>query len=234
MGPGDPNLLTVAAVRAIETADVIACPVTQIGAISMAATIAGRWISSHQTVMPLLFPMVQEEAPRRQAWHAAADALAEAVASGRSVVLLCEGDASLFATSSYVLLALQQRHPACRWRVIPGITSFSAAAAAMGWPLALQQDRLLVSPCPSKEVELDGLLDRAEQDRSVLVLLKLGRRWQWVKPRLELRGILEQALFAERVGWPDQELAPAVDVPAVERPYFSLLLVRQRWPSVLP
>ena len=107
VGPGDPDLLTISAVRAIESADVIACPVARIGAQSMAAAIAGRWISSNQTLMPLLFPMVQEEAPLRQAWHAAADALAEAVESARSVVLLCEGDASLFATSSYVLLALQ-------------------------------------------------------------------------------------------------------------------------------
>ena len=234
MGPGDPDLLTLAAVQAIETADVIAFPVARIGAESMAATIVRRWIRPHQTLMPLLFPMVQDVAPRRQAWHAAADALAEAVCSARSVVLLCEGDASLFATSSYVLLALQQRHPQCRWRVIPGITSFSSAAAAVGWPLALQKEQLRVTPCPSSQIELDALLDQADRERSILVLLKLGHRWPWVKSRLEARGILALALFAERVGWPDQVVAPAAEVPASARPYFSLLLVRQRWPTVLP
>ena len=224
----------MAAVRAIEQADLIVSPVARPGEVGMAARIASRWIKPDQPQRSHVFPMVEAPQPRQQAWKAAADLLAGEVSAGKQVVLLCEGDASLFATSSYVLLAMQQRNPAIRWHVIPGITSFSAAAAAMGWPLALQQDQLLVTPCPSKEVELDALLDRAEQDRSVLVLLKLGRRWQWVKPRLEVRGILERALFAERVGWPDQELAPAADVPAVERPYFSLLLVRQSWPSVLP
>ena len=66
--------------------------------------------------------------------HQAADTLAAEVAIGQRVVLLCEGDASLFATGSYVLLALQQRHPHCPCRVIPGITAVSAAAAAANWP----------------------------------------------------------------------------------------------------
>jgi precorrin-2/cobalt-factor-2 C20-methyltransferase len=55
-----------------------------------------------------------------------------------------------------------------------------------------------------------------------------------VRPLLEARGVLDQALFAQRVGWPDQLVQPAVAVPADEQPYFSLLLVRQGWPAVLP
>ena len=78
--------------------------------------------------------MVDAAEPRRLAWHQAADTLAAEVAAGQRVVLLCEGDASLFATGSYVLLALQQRHPHCSCRVIPGITAVSAAAAAANRP----------------------------------------------------------------------------------------------------
>jgi precorrin-2 methylase len=51
---------------------------------------------------------------------------------------------------------------------------------------------------------------------------------------LERHGLLDDALFAQRVGWPDQRLAPAALVPEEERPYFSLLLIRQGWPEVLP
>ena len=58
VGPGDPNLLTVAAVRSIEAADVVAYPVAREGAVGMAATIAAPWIGSHQRRLPLLFPMV--------------------------------------------------------------------------------------------------------------------------------------------------------------------------------
>jgi len=215
VGPGDPQLLTVAAVRAIEAAAVVAYPVAREGAEGMAARIAAPWIGPQQRRLPLVFPMVAETEPRQQAWHAAADALAAE------------------------LLALAQRQPACPVRVIPGISAVSAAAAAASsqghpWPLALQQEPLLIRPTPETEAELAALLEQAAATGSVLALLKLGHRWSWVQPLLAARGLLEQALFAQRVGWPDQLVQPAVLVSAAEQPYFSLLLIRQGWPAVLP
>ncbi|MFM8605680.1 MAG: precorrin-2 C(20)-methyltransferase [Cyanobium sp.] len=234
VGPGDPDLLTVAAVRAIEAADLIAYPVAREGADGMAATIAAPWIAPHQERLPLLFPMVEEASPRRTAWHEAADRLAAAVAAGRRVVLLCEGDASLYATASYVLLVLRERHPHCPLRLIPGISAVAAAAAAAAWPLALQREGLMIRPTPDSLEELERLLEQAAAGGWVLALLKLGRRWAWVRPLLEQRGLLEGALFASRVGWPDQRLAAAADLAAAEEPYFSLLLLRQGRPAVLP
>jgi len=239
VGPGDPELITVAALRAIEAAAVVAYPVARAEAEGMAARIAEPWIAAHQRRLPLLFPMVVEAEPRQLAWHAAADALAAEVAAGRAVVLLCEGDSSLYASCSYVLLALAQRHPGCPLRVIPGITAVAAAAAAassqgLPWPLALQQEALLIRPTPDSPEQLEQLLDQAAAGATVLALLKLGRRWPWVRTCLEARGLLDQALFAQRVGWPDQQLAPAALVAASEQPYFSLLLIRQGWPAVLP
>ena len=245
VGPGDPQLLTVAAVRAIEAAAVVAYPIAREGAAGMAATIAAPWIAAHQRRLPLVFPMVAEAQPRIAAWRAAAAVLAAEVAAGAAVVLLCEGDASLFASCSYVLLALAEHHPACPVRVIPGITSVAAAAAvasergqpgalAMPWPLALQGEGLLIRPMPETPAELERLLDWAAASSTTLALLKLGHRWSWVRPLLASRGLLDGALFAQRVGWPEQLLAPAAQVPASEQPYFSLLLIRQGWPQVLP
>ena len=239
VGPGDPELLTVAAVRAIQAAAVVAYPVAREGAAGMAATIAGPWLGDHQRRLPLLFPMVADAAPRITAWHAAADALAAEVAGGAAVVLLCEGDGSLFASSSYVLLALRQRHPICPLRLIPGVPAACAAAAAassggLAWPLALQSEGLLIRPTPEAPAALEALLEQAAASGTVLALLKLGHRWAWVRPLLAGRGLLQGALFAQRVGWPDQLVAAAAAVPAEEQPYFSLLLVRQGWPEVLP
>ncbi|MBV2352681.1 precorrin-2 C(20)-methyltransferase [Synechococcus sp. HK05] len=239
VGPGDPALLTVAAVRAIEAADVVTYPVARLEAEGMAARIAAPWIGPEQRRLPLLFPMVVEAEPRRQAWHAAAAALAAEVRAQRRVVLLCEGDSSLYASCSYVLLALAEREPDVPVRVIPGITAAAAAAAAassagMPWPLALQQEPLWIRPTPETQPELEQLLEQASAAGAVLALLKLGHRWSWVQPLLAERGLLEQSLFAQRVGWPDQLLARAAAVSPAEQPYFSLLLIRQGWPAVLP
>ena len=136
-------------------------------------------------------------------------------------------------------MALAERHPSCPVAVIPGITAVAAAAAAassqgLPWPLALQQDALLIRPTPDDPAQLEALLTEAAAAATVLALLKLGHRWAWVRPLLEQRNLLAGALFAQRVGWPDQLLAPAAEVPADEQPYFSLLLIRQSWPEVLP
>ena len=89
-------------------------------------------------------------------------------------------------------------------------------------------------PCPEREDQLLDVLEDAAGQARVLALLKLGRRWLWVRQVLERRQLLDSSLFAERVGWPDQTLQTARDMPGGVRPYFSLLLIRQSWPEVLP
>ena len=83
VGPGDPSLLTLAAVEAIRRAEVVAFPVGRLGADSMAAKIAASWIRSDHQRLPLLFPMVEAAEPRRTAWRTAAQQLHKAVGSGQ-------------------------------------------------------------------------------------------------------------------------------------------------------
>ena len=234
VGPGDPELITVAAQRAIAAATVVAYPVAALERPGMAAQIAQPWLAPTQRQLPLLFPMVQEAAPRQQAWQHAASAVAAEIRAGEQVVFLCEGDCSLFASSSYLLLALKAEAPELPVRVIPGITAASATAAAAGWPLALQDEQLQVVPLPDEPDQARQLLLRAREHGQPMVLLKVGRRWRWLRPLLEELQLLESALYGERVGWPEQLVLPAASVAAEERPYFSLVLLRPAWPAVLP
>lgn len=234
VGPGDPELITVAAQRAIAAATVVAYPVASLERVGMAAQIAEPWIVPTQQQLPLLFPMVQEAEPRQQAWQHAAAAVAAAVAAGERVVFLCEGDCSLFASSSYLLLALKAEAPELPVRVIPGITAASATAAAARWPLALQDEQLQVVPLPDQPDQARQLLINARDHGQPIVLLKVGRRWRWLRPLLVELELLKCALYGERVSWPDQVVLPAASVPAEERPYFSLVLLRPAWPAVLP
>ena len=234
VGPGDPELLTLKAHRCLRAAEVVAYPVARLDATGMAAAIVEPFLDPAQRRLPLVFPMVTEPEPLLDAWRAAAATLAHEVQQGRRVVFLCEGDVSLFATGSYVLLALQRHHAELAVEVIPGISSVAAAAAAGSWPLAFQKEGLLIRPCPETPEAMETLLALAKASGTVLALLKLGVRWHWIQPLLQARGLLDDALFAERVGWPDQRVMPAAAVQAGERPYFSLLLVRHGTSAVLP
>ena len=157
VGPGDPSLLTLAAVEAIRRAQVVAYPIGRPGADSMAARIAATWIRSDHQRLPLLFPMVEAAEPRRTAWRSAAQQLqARAIRSGQQVALLCEGDASLFASCSYVLLAIRQAvarlsHHRHSWNHLMLRCSCCGPLASH----ALQQDQLLVRPCPDTPEELE-------------------------------------------------------------------------------
>ena len=127
----------------------------------MAASIAADWIRDDHQRLPLVFPMIEAAVPRQEAWIAASGALQSLVQSGQRVVLLCEGDSSLYASCSYVLLAIRKNWQDCPLKVIPGINSLSAAAAAGQWPLTLQEDQLLLRPCPEDADILTRELDEA-------------------------------------------------------------------------
>ena len=139
VGPGDPELLTLKAHRCLRAAEVVAYPVARTDATGMAAAIVEPFLDPAQRRLPLVFPMVTEPEALLDAWRAAAATLADEVQQGRRVVFLCEGDVSLFATGSYVLLALQRQHAGLAVELIPGISSVAAAAAAGSWPLAFQK-----------------------------------------------------------------------------------------------
>ena len=158
VGPGDPSLLTLAAVKAIQNSTVVAFPVSRTGGDGMAANIAASWIGQNTRRLPLLFPMVSEPAPRQVAWREAGEKLVASVADGEDVVFLCQGDVSLFASASYVLLYIRANHPKCPVKLIPGVTAISAAAAAGAWPLSLQKEQLHIVPTPDDQKTLETLL----------------------------------------------------------------------------
>jgi len=234
VGPGDPSLMTLAAVRAIQDSTVISFPIAKSGQRSNAAKIAADVITSEKKEFPLIFPMVSDVDLRKKAWREAGDKLAGEVQKGEKVVFLCQGDSSLFASASYLLLEIKANHSECPIKIIPGITSFSAAAAAAHIPLALQQDQLLITPTPEDPTTLEKLLIEAFVSRRVVVLLKLGNRWLWVRPLLEKMNLLEDSLFAENVGFTGEKVISSIEIPAKDTPYFSLLLIRQSWPDVMP
>ena len=234
VGPGDPSLLTLAAVDAIKESTVVSYPVSTRGGDSIAEKIASKWITKDKKKLPLHFPMVDDQNTLKSAWRVAGKELMKMVDKGERVVFLAQGDISLFSTGSYLSKELEKYHPECVVKLIPGVTSFSAAAAKSKLPLAFQEEELLVLPVPDSYDELKSILSDAASKKRVVVLLKLGKKWEWVKPLLEELDLLENSVFAERVGFSDQQILRASELSSESRLYFSLLLVRQSWPLLMP
>ena len=234
VGPGDRSLLTLAAVEAIQESTVVSYPVSTRGGDSLAEKIASKWITKDKKKLPLHFPMVDDQNTLKSAWRVAGRELMKMVDKGERVVFLAQGDISLFSTGSYLSKELEKYHPECVVKLIPGVTSFSAAAAKSKLPLAFQEEELLVLPVPDSYDELKSILSDAALQKRVVVLLKLGKKWEWVKLLLEELDLIKISIFAERIGFSDQQILRASDLPSGTRPYFSLLLIRQSWPLTMP
>ncbi len=230
VGPGDPSLLTIAALDAIKEATLVAYPISKIDAKSMAAEIAAKWIKN-KNQLPLIFPMVEDFELLENAWKDACRKLNRAVKEGENVVFLSQGDCSLYSTSSYVLIYMKALYSECLLKLIPGVNSFSASAAIGLFPLSLQKESLLVTPAPKDKEKLENLLNESKTLRRVLVLLKLGNKWTWIRPVLKELGLLENTLYAKRVGFSDQQVTPANQIADNEDAYFSLLIIRSKKPS---
>ncbi len=226
LGPGDPNLLTIAAVDAINHANLVAYPVAYQGAKSIAKDIAINLIKNKKT-LPLVLPMVRDNKKLNSAWKIARNQLLEGIESFRKVVFICQGDPSIFSTSYYLLHYLKCNEANYEIKVIPGVTSFNAAAAIYKSPLSLQKESLLIKPAPDEPDKLYELLDEVISSNQVLVLLKLGSRWLWMKEIIKKKNLLEETIFAQRIGFNDEIIVRASDVKLKEISYFSLLIIRK-------
>ena len=128
VGPGDPSLLTIAAVSAIKKAKVIVLPISDDNKKSFAAQIVKKYTKFKKNI-PIIFPMARKNFDPDEIWSNAVEKIVKFIKNGESVVLLCLGDTSIFASSSNILRLIKKNHAEIITKTIPGISSISAAAA---------------------------------------------------------------------------------------------------------
>ncbi len=225
VGPGDPSLLTIAAVDAIKKAKVIVFPVSDDNKKSFAAEIVKKYIKFKKN-MPIIFPMAREGFDPDEIWSNAVEKIMKFIQNGESVVLLCLGDTSLFASSSNILRIIKNNYPEIVTKTIPGISSISAAAALNDFDLVKKGETLIVKECPSSNLELTSLIIESRGKKKVLVIMKVGKRWNLVRETLKKEDIIDNSLIALNVGMPNQIIKYASQYKKDTMPYFSLILIR--------
>jgi precorrin-2/cobalt-factor-2 C20-methyltransferase len=225
VGPGDPELITLKAVRALAQADLVV-HFAKNGSQSHARAIAASHLRAGVEELPLRYP-ITTEAPRngcvyrdalRAFYDAAAATLARQLDAGRAVAVICEGDPLFYGSYMHLHVRLAPRYPT---QVIAGVTGMSGCWSAAGAPIAQGDDVFMVLPATLPESELERRLE----DADAAVVMKLGRHLPKIRRTLARTGRLERAIYVERGSTAAAVTMRLADKPDDDAPYFAIVLV---------
>lgn len=226
-GPGAPDLLTLRAMRVLESADVLALPRSSDFGASVAWDIVRAVLGEKApaTRLKLTFPMSKDPDVVRPHVERAVDAIVEHLVAGRSVAFVTEGDPSVYSTFGYVRDAALRRLPALRVEVVPGVTSITSVAMVGGVSLADGQERVAIVPATYGVDDLVELLRRFD----TVVLMKLGAELPVILAALERLGLTEDAFFVSKATMREERLVRDVRTVAGEHGgCFAMMIVKRR------
>lgn len=209
VGPGDPELLTLKAVKIIKNVDVIACP-ERSGKPGMAYRIAEQAVPkiSSKELLLLEFPMRKDELSR--AHEKAACHVISYLSEGKDVAFLTLGDPEFYSTFYYVADIIKDQ--GYEIEIISGITSFSAASARLKLPISLGDESVMITS--GTYCEFDG----------TLVILKVGKRLKEIKEQVS--AAQKNAYLVENYGMPDERVYPELNSIPDEAGYLSVMIVK--------
>ena len=223
VGTGDPELITLKAWRRLQQSSLIAFPTGINHRQGVAEKIITPWLQPQQTILPLQFPYVRDEASLQRAWHAAAEAVWQYLQKGEDVAFACLGDVSFYSTFTYLAQTLQQLYPTAKIETIPGVCSPMAIASVLQMPLTVNRERLAILPALYTIDDLEQVLNWAE----VVVLLKVNSVYEQVWQMLRQRNLLDSSWIVEKATFPDQKIYRNISqFPQLKLSYFSVLLIK--------
>ncbi len=225
VGPGDPELLTLKAVRTLAEADVVA-HFAKTGNVGNARRIVQDHLRAGVEELPLLYPVTTELPKDCAAYGEAigafydnsASAVARHLDAGRTVAVISEGDPLFYGSYMHLHVRLAPRY---RTEIVPGVTAMSGCWSSAGAPIAQGDDVLMVLPATLPEAELERRL----KDADAAVVMKLGRHLEKVRRVLRRTGRLPQAIYVER-GTTSESVTMRLDEKRDDAaPYFSVILL---------
>lgn len=225
VGPGPAGYIPLAAVEALQRADIVYAPRARTSETSVALQCLVGINIDPERIREIEFNMDPDRSVLSKHYAQLAETIAVDLRAGHNVAYLTIGDSLTYSTYGYILAALQEYLPGLPQRTFPGITSYAAAASAMGWPLGVGKERMLILPCP----EDAAALRQDIESHDIVVLMKIGPRLPWVLTLLRDMGIAEHCAFARRIGLADEMLADDVSGlnATAAMGYLATLLIRK-------
>ncbi len=224
VGPGDPELLTLKAVRVLGEVDVVFAAASTKNDYSTALSIARPYLKPDVRVENLGFPMTKDKAMLEAAWQHNADIVARELKQGRNGAFLTLGDPLTYSTYGYLQRTLLAQDPTIRLQVIPGITSFHAAAAKIGLVLAESKESLLITSGVADPQKLEAQLDVADN----AVILKAYKNFEEIRATLERLRLSDKTVLVSRLGMDGESILMDIKDAPMTPHYFSLALVKKQ------
>lgn len=217
VGPGDPELMTLKAVRLIRENNVIAVP-GKVVEESVAYQIAVQAVPElkEKEVLPIYMPMTHDKTEQMENHQKGAKTLERYLEKGKNVVFLTLGDVSVYSTFTYLQRIIEE--DGYSTAMVNGITSFCAAAARVNRPLVIWQEELHVLPA------VHGQEDMMSAPGNY-VLMKSGRKMKQVKEMLKKRGY--DVVAVENCGMEDEHIYWSVDEIPDDCGYYSLIIAKE-------
>jgi len=241
IGPGDPELMTLKAVRILKQVPCIFVPKGKEEGTSLALSIVQKELSlERKEIVELHFPMMKtaphpgplprgerEASPAHELdtkWNEAVLAIVSILDQGIDAAFITIGDPAIYSTFFYLYDRLLERMPALNIEIVPGISSINAAAARAGLYLGLGNDRIAILPANY----LDSLQETLEKFDTV-VLMKVSKVFDTVRDTLIAMGLAAGATYVARAGMEDERIRKDIrTVKEEDLNYFSLVIVRKR------
>ena len=220
VGPGDPELLTLKAVRLLERCPVIAAPQTKSGETLALDIVRQTLPLDGKTILPLYFSMERDKALIHAAHEKAADSIQVHLDAGEDVAMLNLGDVSIYATWGYVMDIVRKR--GYETAMIPGIPSFCAAAARLDTTLVSWGSPLHVIPAGRAPLEPQLELPGGK------VLMKAGHSFPRIVEALKQTGQLNRAALVEDCGLPDERVCTDLGKCPKNIGYFATVIVKEQ------
>ncbi|WP_026100155.1 precorrin-2 C(20)-methyltransferase [Fortiea contorta] len=217
VGPGDPELLTLKALRLLQAAPVVAYQ-SATNRESVARAIVAPYLTGNQIEVPFHLPRALEPETAEAIYDREVAPIAEHLAAGRDVVVLCEGDPFFYGSFMYVFTRLSEQYET---EVVPGVSSLMACPVALGVPFTYYNDILTVLPAPMPAEALTTQLLTTD----AAAIIKLGRHFTKVRDILHQLGLASRARYIERATTARQRIVSLDEVDPAEVPYFSMIII---------
>lgn len=225
VGPGDPELITLKAVKILQKVACVFAAASPRNSHSLAEKAISPHLRKDTPVVRLDFPMTMDRMELSEAWAENARKIMAVVGAGHDAALITLGDPMTYSTFGYMMRTMSEGNPRVPIHIVPGITSFQAASAATGWVLAEGEESFSVVSGAMGPARLKEVIEHTD----TVVILKVYRHYKEIMDTLKRLDLGGRSVLVSQCGLEDEKIVwdPMDKVNGLP-PYLSLLLIRKK------